>query len=194
MLRTLTKNWWLLALCGVLCGALSLLHLAMLDPVRSTVLVIGRFAIVAAVCAIAAGLWHSRRGGPWFLVLNGLALGVFGFLCLFWSSGRHGFLPVALLFVLMALSIGVPALRTARTVRRHAADEWFLIGAGSASIAFALAFLASGVGWIRFGQPGTYWEFVSSWFALSAIFMIGTGLRLRRFEATIHHRVARLMH
>ena len=191
MLQTLAKNWWLLALAGLLDAALALFHLLMQGPNGATVLgrymfaqpisLLGETALACGVCTVAAATWHSRNGRPWLLALNGAALAGFGLLCLFWSRGRHGFLPVALLFLVMALSLGILAFAAARSVRHGAADEWLLKAAGTISVVYALAFLVSGLGWLRF-PSGSYWLFMSSWFAFNAVSMMGFGLRAHRLR------------
>jgi uncharacterized membrane protein HdeD (DUF308 family) len=162
LIQTLIKNWWLLALCGVIDAIYSVTNLLMPGPdgsltlrtfaERGTILQLGVLALAAGACTIAAAIWSSKKGKPWLLVLNGLALSALGLICLFWT-GRLAFRTVALLFVVMALSIGILELATALTLRRHVANEWFLGLAGAASVGFALAFLALAFRWIKPEQP-----------------------------------------
>lgn len=196
MIQTLIKNWWLLALCGVLDAIYSVTNLFMQDPDGSltlrrfmgvgTVRYMGRLALAAGVCTVAAGIWSSRKGKSWLLALDGLALSAFGLICIFWKINRRlSFLPVALLFVVMAMSIGVFALAIARTLRRHVPDKRFLGLAGAASVGYALAFLALGFRWIRL-EPLEYLLWMSSYFGFSAICMLGLALRLNSLRAAIH--------
>lgn len=88
MIRTLIKNWWLLALCGVLEAMYSFVNLFMQDPDgflilrtqvwKSTIVLLGRLALAAGVCTIAAGIWRSANGKSRLLVLNGLSLSALG--------------------------------------------------------------------------------------------------------------------
>jgi len=199
VIQTLIKNWWLLALCGVLDAMYSVTNLVMQGSDGSltlrrflgegTVRYMGELALAAGVCTIAAGVWNSRKGKSWLLALNGLALSAFGLVCTFWiPRSRVSFLPFALLFVVMAMSIGIFALATARALRRHVPDKWFLGVAGVASIGFALSFFAVGFRWIRLG-PVEYLVWMSSYFGFSAICMLGLGLRLNSVRAAVH-RVA----
>ena len=189
MIQTLIKNWWLLALCGALDTALSVLYSIMQDSdgsltfrkyaLKGTIVLIGRLALVAAVCTIAAGLWRSAKGKCWLLVLNGLALGALGLIFNGVFGFRISFLTIALLVVVMAISMGVLELVTARMLRRqrHVADEWFLGLTGAVSVGFALAFLVFGFQWIRLGgESSILW--VGSYFGFSAICMLVLGLRL----------------
>ncbi|HSB13530.1 MAG TPA: hypothetical protein VLE22_03675 [Bryobacteraceae bacterium] len=185
MIQTFMKSWWLLALCGVLDAIISVVNLLMQDPdgaltlrtfaVKSTAVFLGKVALAAGVCTVAAGIWNSRKGKSWLLVLNGLALSAFGLLC-FWTDRRLDFRTFALLLVVMAVSFGIFALATALTLRHQVPDKWFLSLAGAASVGFALAFLALGFRWIELVQPESLFLWLSSYFAFSAICMLGLGL------------------
>ena len=191
MIQTLIKNWWLLALCGVLDAIYSAVNLFMQEPdgslalrkyaLQSTIVLLGKLALAAGACAIAASLWRSTQGKSWFLVLNGLALCALGLV----FNGIFGlaisFRTITLLLVVMAMSIGIFEFVIARTMRRqrHVADEWFLGLAGAASVGFALAFLAFGFRWIEM-QPRPHADFLwfGSYFGFSALCMVGLALRL----------------
>lgn len=190
MIQTLTKNWWLLALCGVLEAIYSFANLFMQDPdgsltlrkyaLKSTVVFLGKLALAAGACTIAAGMWRSAQGKSWLLVLNGLALSALGLIFTFWT-GPVAFRTIALLLVVMAMSIGIFELVIARASRRqrHVADEWFLGLAGAASVGFALAFLAFAFRWIKLeSRPQSDFLWFSSYFGFSAMCMLGLALRL----------------
>ncbi len=79
-LQILVKNWWLLALCGVLDAAYAVTNLLTLGPDGSpafrrflapaTLRYMSAFSLAAGVCTIAAGVWISGRGKSWPLALN----------------------------------------------------------------------------------------------------------------------------
>jgi uncharacterized membrane protein HdeD (DUF308 family) len=194
MTRTLARSWWLLLVCGVLEALIAFLNLLMQDPsgsiilrkfaLESTVVFQGGLAVVAGACALAAGTWCFADRKSWLLVLNGLAFGAYGLISVFWSRGRLAFLPVALLFVVMALSLGILAWTSALTLGRRA-DKWLFGLAGCGSMCFALAFLAWGFGWVSLDGPGSYFLWSSSFFGLSAICMIGLGLHLNGEQTTL---------
>lgn len=190
MIQTLTKNWWLLALCGVLQAIMSVIYVLMgttkngvvdFHAWSSRVMFLGELALAAGVCAIAAGIWRSAAGKGWLLVLNGLALGALGLICTYFFRFRISLRTVSLLVILMAVSLGLLALVIAPTLRRqrHVADGWLLGLAGAASVGFVLAFLALGFGWIKWG-PGSHVDFLwfGSYFGFSAICMVGLATRL----------------
>jgi uncharacterized membrane protein HdeD (DUF308 family) len=192
LIQTLIKNWWLLALCGVLDAIISVMNFFMQRPdgsptlrtfvhSRGTVVHMGMLVLAAGACTIAAGIWSSRKGKSWLLVLNGLACSALGLIFTFWT-GPLAFRTVALLIVVMAMSIGIYELATARTLRRHLADEWLLGAAGVASVGFALAFFAFVFRWIKLepGSPAQTLHWLGSYFGFSAICMLGLALRLHR--------------
>ena len=185
------KNWWLLALCGVLDAIISVLYLIMQDtdgPLtfhawKRTVLILGTLILAAGACTIAAGIWRSAKRICWPLVLSGLALGALGLIYDFFVRFRISFLTIALLMILMAVSIGILELLTARTLRRqhHVADGWLLGLAGVASVGFALEFLALGFRWIKI-EPASHSDllWLGSYFGFTAICLLGLALRLHR--------------
>jgi len=146
-------------------------------------MLLGKLALGAGACAIAAGLWGSTTGKCWLLLVNGLAFGALGLL----FSGIFGFsirlVTIVLLIVVMAMSLGMLEWITARTLwhRRHVGDGWFFALAGAASIGFALAFFALAFGFIRL-EPGIRPSFIlfGSYYGFTAISMLALALRLHR--------------
>ena len=187
MIQTLIKNWWLLALCGVLDAIISVIYFMVYDadepvPLR-TIALLTRLVVASGVCTIAAGIWSSGKGKSWLLVLNGLVFTAYGLIPLIWK-GPLSFLLFARLLVVMAISIGILELITARTLRRqrHVADGWFLTLAGAASFGFAAAFLALVFGWIQLERRAFHsaiFLWLAAYFGFSAICMLGLAL-LRR--------------
>ena len=144
---------------------------------------LGGLALAAGACTIVAGTWRSAKDKSWLLVLNGLALGALGLILMGASGSRTSFRTVAFLIILMAMSIAILELVTARTLRRqrHVAGGWFLGLAGVASVGFALGFFALGFGWVKVElEPGSlsHLLWVGSYFGFSAICMLGLALRL----------------
>lgn len=189
MTRSPAKAWWLLALCGVFEAVIAILYFALQKtngPLtfhvwNVTVMYLGRLILAAGFCLIAAGLWRSAKGKSWFLVLNGLALSALGVIYVFFVGHRISFRTIALLIVVMALSAAIPEVATARAFRRqhNTGEGWLLALAGLASVAFALAFVALGFGWIKI-EPGSHTDLLclSLYFAFSAVCMLAFALRL----------------
>lgn len=87
MSGTLSKTWWLLALCGILDATHASINLLMMKlPLTyrifgsnsNAVRDMGLLALAAGACAIAAGLWSVGKYHSGLLSLHGLALGAFG--------------------------------------------------------------------------------------------------------------------
>jgi hypothetical protein len=186
-------TWWLLALCGVLHAIFSGMILFMQDPEGSVTLRTGVYgntpahlgvlAVGAGLITIAAGIWSFRDRKAWpvgLVVLNGLGCSTLG-LNLYAPEivFGFGFQPIALLIVLMALSIGIFELVSARTLLRHAAEEWILGAAGVSSLGFACAYLAFAYGWIQLEpRPLADFLWLGSYFGFSAICMLWLALQL----------------
>jgi len=192
MISTLSRNWWLLALCGVFDAIYALMNFFMQRPdgslalrtsVKSTGTLVhmGELALAAGACTVAAGIWNFRRGNSWLLLLNGLARSVLGLVL----AGTFGFSirfrTIALLIFVMAMSIGIYELTAARTSRRDASRRWLLAAAGVASFGFALAFLAFVFRWIELNpeSPAQSFHWFASYFGFTAICMLGLALRLQ---------------
>jgi uncharacterized membrane protein HdeD (DUF308 family) len=194
MIQTLIKNWWLLALCGIVDAIISVIYFIMYNsgpdgPLtfhgwNGTVVFLTTLALAAGVCTIVAGIWRSAKDKSWLLVLNGLALSAYGLIPLLWR-GPLSFDFFALLLVVMAMTLGILALAIARTLRRHVADEWFFGLVGAGSVGFALAFLALVNRWIQL-ERRPFHPLVFLWlgfyFGFSAICMLGLALRLHRLS------------
>jgi hypothetical protein len=190
LIQTLTKNWWLLALCGVLDAIMSVIYLIFYEAGPDALALHGhgmmvfliRLALAAGACTIAGSIWRSARGKSWLLVLNGLALSAYGSMSLFWR-GPLSFSFFALLVVVMAMTFGILAFTVARTLRRRVADKWFFGSAGAASTGFALAFLALANHWIQLERRPLHHS-VFLWFCFyfgfSAICMLALALRLHK--------------
>jgi len=183
----LSSAWWLLALCGIANALNAAVNLLMLEPggalglrrfaLRGAVWDMGMLAVAAGVCAIAAGLWTSLRDHSWLLALHGLALGTFGFIGLSpLVRGPLSFRPVSLVFVVMAVSIGVFALATARRLRGSALDMAILTVAGAVSLGFAFSFFAVGFHWVTLG-PRSFWIWMALYFGFCAMFMLWMAFR-----------------
>jgi uncharacterized membrane protein HdeD (DUF308 family) len=192
MIQTLTKNWWLLALAGVFDAMLSAMNFFMQSPdgsltLRTTVRYagtleqMGMLALAAGVCTIAAGIWSSREGRSWFLVLNGLALSALGLIFAFWANRPIAFRTIALLTVVMAIGIGIYELTTAQALRHHVMAKWLLGAAGAVSVGFALVFLALAFRQLNVERsPLTDFLWFGSYYGFSAICKLGLGLGPRR--------------
>jgi hypothetical protein len=187
-MQTLTKNWWLLALAGVLEAIALVIYLVIYDTTPNVYggngmeIFVNRLALAAGACTIAASIWRSAQGISWLLLANGLVLSAYGWMALFWR-GPLSFRFFAFLVVVMAMTFGILALTIARNLRGRVTDEWFFGLAGAASVGFAFAFLALANDWIhlehRLYHPSIF-LWLCFYFGFSAICMLGLALRLHK--------------
>jgi uncharacterized membrane protein HdeD (DUF308 family) len=196
LMQTLRKNWWLLAVCGLLEAAISVIYLILQGtdgPLTfqvwgSSISWLGKLTLAAGVCTIAAGLLKSANGRSWLLVLNGLALVALGLIQYGFTRFPISFLTVTLLIFAMAMSLGVLEFAIGRILwrRRHAAGGLLFTLAGLASGGFALAFFALGFRWITL-DPGSHADllWLGLYFAFSAICMLGLALRLHKLDRSL---------
>jgi uncharacterized membrane protein HdeD (DUF308 family) len=190
MTQSLVKSWWLLALCGVFDALFAILivlmgsrdgfpNLRTLISSRAAISQLGLLALAAGVCTIAASVWRSRKENSWLLALNGLACSSLGLLITLGATRPITFRTIALVIVIMAISIGLYELATARTLRGHLIDEWLLGAAGAVSVVFAAVFLGFVLHWIKLDPSPSAQTFnwLGSYFGFTAICMVGLALR-----------------
>src|SRR3954470_2454370 len=110
MMRTLTKNWWLLAVSGVLAAIISVIYFLLQDsPFHSwkdAIALLGGLALAAGAVAIAGSFWRPGKGTCWSLTLYGLGLVALGLTYSEAFGSRISFRTIALLLVVTAISIG----------------------------------------------------------------------------------------
>jgi uncharacterized membrane protein HdeD (DUF308 family) len=189
-MRTLIRNSWLLAVCGILYAMFSFVMLFWLSPdglpilrsfvtPRGMVPLLGILALAAGACTIAAALWSSSTSTSWFLALNGLACIALGLSISLGATRPVGFRTVALLVAVMAASFGVHELAIARALRGHLIGKWLLAAAGVVSVGFAGVFLGFAMGWIRLdpSPSGQTFYWLGSYFAFTALCLLALALR-----------------
>jgi len=204
MTQSLVKSWWLLGLCGVLDALFAVLIVHMGSPdgspilrtfihSRAAILQLGLLALAAGICTIAASVWGLRKDNYWLLVLNGLACISLGILVTLGATRPITFRTIALVIVIMAMSIGLYELATARTLRGHLIDEWLLGAAGVVSVGFALVFLGFGFRWIKLdpSPSAQTFDWLGSYFGFTAICMLGLALRLNGLRVHVDRMSSR---
>lgn len=141
MIGVLARNWWALALRGLLALLFGFLAFAwpgltlaaLVILFGAYVLVDGIFALVAAVRAAEA---HERW---WMFVLEGIAGVAAGLITFMWP----GITGLVLLFLIAwwAIIMGVFEIGAAIRLRREMTGEWALGLGGLASVIFGLLLL-----------------------------------------------------
>ena len=188
MRGTLSKAWWLLALCGILDAMHAGINLVMMKlPLTyrifgsnlSAARDMGLLALAAGTCTIAAGLWSGGRSHSWLLSLHGLAMSAFGIIIVSpLVKGPLSFRPISVLFAVMAASLGAFAFDSAKTQWRGERGRWLPLALGAALTGFAASFIVVGGFRIRLEPQETYFIWMSSYLGLCAMLMMWLALHL----------------
>jgi uncharacterized membrane protein HdeD (DUF308 family) len=147
MTDMLTRNWWVLALRGVVAIIFGIVAWAWPGlTLTSLIIVFGAYALVDGAFAIGAVLTSrgQRTNWPWLLLQGILSIGV-GIAAIVWPD----LTALALLYLIAAWAIvtGVMQIVAAVELRREIESELWLGLGGIASIIFGvLAFIFPGDG------------------------------------------------
>jgi len=145
--QTIRRNWWLLALRGVLAIIIGLI--ALFYPgiaLRAFIIVFGVYAIIDGIAAVFISIQErgilSRWGWVLFEGIISILAGIVAFV-------YPGITALALLFVvaIYAILTGIMEIVAAFVIRGFAAQEWALGIAGVLSIIFGvILFIHPGAG------------------------------------------------
>src|SRR5215210_3058377 len=138
VLPVLARNWWVLALRGLVAIVFGLL--AFLWPgitLWALILLFGAYMLVDGVFAIVAGVRAAGNEARWWLLLVEGILGVLaGIVAFLWP----GLTALALLYFIAAWAIvtGIFEIVGAIRLRREIEGEWALILGGTLSVLFGV--------------------------------------------------------
>jgi uncharacterized membrane protein HdeD (DUF308 family) len=178
---SLARNWWLVAVRGLLFIILGLLALIWPGATLAVVVLwIGAGFLVTGVFALAAAVTGREVEGRGWLAVEGVAGIVAGLLTFFYP----GITQLALLAVVAAWAIvnGIAELAAAVRFRRVIRGEWFLALAGVLSIAFGVLLIVRPVvGLLTLAL-------LIGWFAiLYGVALTALGFRLRSAREYLAH-------
>jgi uncharacterized membrane protein HdeD (DUF308 family) len=184
---TFRLNWWLLALRGLIAVVFGVL--AFMWPgatLLTLVWLFGAFALVNGILSLILAA-KTPKGYPKVgsLILGGL----FGILAGLLTFVMPGITALGLLILIAAWAIvtGVMEIVAAVRLRKVITNEWLLVLAGIASVAF---------GFILLFQPGVgalaliWW--IAAWAVFFGILLMILAFRMRNFKGFIAIETARL--
>jgi len=184
---TFRLNWWLLALRGLLAVLFGVL--AFVWPgatVLSLVWLFGLFALVNGILSLVLAA-KAPKGFPKVgsLILGGL-LGILAGLLAFVMPGITA-LGLLILIAAWAIMTGVMDLVAAVRLRKIITNEWLLILAGIASVAFGILLLFQPA----VGALALIW-WIGAWAIVLGILLMIVAFRLRNWKGFIAIGTARL--
>ena len=187
MLRALTKNWWMVALRGVLLILFAIL--LFVNPGLTAVSLAIWFAALLAVDGLfsligALRSWKELED-RWLLLADGALSLVLGIL-LFRAPGVT-LLFIALTFAFWFIFSGIARIATGVALRKELEGEGSMILGGALSVVFGL---------ILFAQPGLS---LSTLMMLSGVFalvaggvLLAVGLKLRKGDKWLEEKAGHL--
>ena len=142
MIADLSRNWWVLALRGVLGILFGIV--AFVWPgatLAALILVFGAYVFVDGIFAVVAGIGMRRQMDRWWLIVLEGAAGIILGVLTFRSPDTTA---LVLLTFIAAWSIvtGIFEIATAVRLRKLIANEWLLILSGVVSIIFGALLIA----------------------------------------------------
>lgn len=177
MVRTLSQNWWLVVLRGVLGILFGLLAFVWPGITWLTlVIMFGIYAIVDGLVAIGTGFARSRESSRWWtFLLEGLINIGAGAAALIWP----GLATLVILYVIATWAVftGILEIIAAIRLRHEISNEWMLALGGVISIA---------VGVVLFFQPAAgslaiIW-IIGAYALIFGILLVILGFRLRNWR------------
>jgi uncharacterized membrane protein HdeD (DUF308 family) len=178
MVRSLSQNWWLLVLRGVLGILFGLAAFAWPGITLLTLIILfGVYAIVDGAVAVGTGLSHTKDSPRWwtFLVEGLLSIGA-GVIALIWP----GLTTLVLIYMIASWAVftGILEIVAAIRLRHEITNEWMLALGGLISVA---------LGVLLFFQPAAgslaiVWT-IAAYAVIFGILLVILGFRLRNWRA-----------
>ncbi len=180
MLTQLTRNWWAVAIRGLIAITYGLM--ALIWPgltIEILIMFFGAYMVTDGIFAIIAAFSNRTEHDNWWVLLLEGPLGIVAGLVTFFNPGLA---TLVLVFIISfwAIMTGVLEIVAAIRLRKEIQNEWLLALSGVISLAFGillLIFPAAGVLTIAW---------MIGWYAiLFGAMLLGLGFRLRQHGA--HH-------
>jgi uncharacterized membrane protein HdeD (DUF308 family) len=174
MSNTLSRNWWLVVLRGVLSIAFGIVIFANpLVSLQTLIIILAAWLVVDGVSNIITSIQHlSQHQHGWFTLFEGVISVLAGIGAYFWQ----GLTALTLLYIIAfwAIATGVMEIIAAIQLRRVIDNEWFLGLTGLVSvIAGVLLIVFPGAGILS-----VLW-LIGGYAVVFGVLLIALGLRLR---------------
>lgn len=174
MITMLARNWWVLALRGLLAILFGILAFVWPGITLATlILLFGAYALVDGIFSVIEGIAaYGERERWWAVLLEGIASIAIGLITFFWPDVT----ALVLLYFIAAWGIitGVLEIVAAIQLRKVITGEWVMILTGIASIVFGiLLFIFPGA-----GALGMLWV-IASYAIIFGVLLIILAFRLR---------------
>jgi uncharacterized membrane protein HdeD (DUF308 family) len=176
MLETLARNWWVVALRGVVALLFGLL--ALIWPSITLLVLVtlfGAYALVDGVFALGTAIFgRGAIGSRGWLIVGGIAGIAIGILTFVWPGST----ALVLLWLIAAWAVitGVLEIVAAVQLRREIRGEWMFILSGALSVLFGILLMV----WPATGALAVI-VLIGLYAIVFGVVLIGLGLRLRRF-------------
>lgn len=156
MFSMITRNWWAIALRGVVAIIFGILAIGWPGKtILTLVMLIGAYLLVDGIVTVIGGISKSGSRSGWWMVIPRGAAGIIVGIMIFVWPGVSAFV-LLYLFAAWEIVTGIFEIMAGFQLRRAMAGGWLMFVAGAASIIF-------GVVLILFPGAG----------ALSLIFLLG---------------------
>jgi uncharacterized membrane protein HdeD (DUF308 family) len=175
MAQTLTQNWWLVALRGVV--AIFFGVAAFVWPsltLEVLVFLFGAYALLDGIFALIAGITGSAASGGvrWLLAVGGIAGIIVGVLTFTYPNVTAT--TLVYLIGVWAIFVGIFGIAAAIELRRVISDEWLYILSGVLSIVFGvLVFI-----YPQAGALSIIW-LIAVYALIYGVTLVAFGLRMR---------------
>jgi uncharacterized membrane protein HdeD (DUF308 family) len=176
LVGTLAHNWWVLLLRGIVAILFGVLTFAQPGiSLVTLVLLFGSFAFVDGVLQSWTAVTHRHDRDNWGMLLVGGLVGI-GVGVLTWMTPGMTALALVFYIAIWAIATGVVEIVAAIRLRKEIHNEWMLVLAGLASMAFGVALIARpGI-----GALAVLW-LIGSFAIVFGVVLIALSLRMRSF-------------
>jgi uncharacterized membrane protein HdeD (DUF308 family) len=178
MTKSLSQNWWLVVLRGILAILFGILAFVWPQITWLTLIIMfGVYAIVDGLIAIVSGLSRTRESSRWWVFLLEGLIGIgAGIVALVWP----GVTSLVLIYMIAswALITGILEIAAAIRLRNEISNEWVLGLGGLISI---------GLGVLLFFQPAAgglaiIWT-IAAYALIFGVLLVILGFRLRNWKS-----------